>query len=161
MIGGHRQHQVESMKTRLPAMPSGLVNNLPWHHIHLHLIMDRWRSSTKTCEGCIICNACKIAYYMHIISDEGRVKYFIMFCQGVLKALLHFDWQNVVRVNSERTRLMNVELGWVEVQWQRQGGGGKRGKCSPKIIFCPPYFAPPPQFLIISVEIISCWEPWL
>ena len=36
-----------------------------------------------------------------------------------------------------------------------RGGQGGGGKCPPKIIFCPPHFAPPPQFLIISVETIS------
>ena len=35
-------------------------------------------------------------------------------------------------------------------------GGARGGKCPPQIIFCPPPFCPPPQFLIISVETISC-----
>ena len=34
-------------------------------------------------------------------------------------------------------------------------GRARVGKCPPQIIFCPPHFAPPPQFLIISVETIS------
>ena len=40
-------------------------------------------------------------------------------------------------------------------------GGGKGGQMPPQNYFLPPHFAPPLQFLIISVEIISCWEPWV
>ena len=40
-------------------------------------------------------------------------------------------------------------------------GGGKGGQMPPpKIIFCPPPILPP-QFLLISVETISRWEPWV
>ena len=40
-----------------------------------------------------------------------------------------------------------------------QGGGQGEANAPPKIIFCPPIL--PPQFLIISVETISRWEPWV
>ena len=59
-----------------------------------------------------------------MISDEVRVKYFTVFCEEVLNALLHFDWQNVVGVNIEQTRLMNVELDWFE--FRRCRGRGLR-----------------------------------
>ena len=46
-------------------------------------------------------------------------------------------------------------------QWRRQGGGARGGQMPSQNYFLPSILPLSPQFLIISVETISRWEPWV
>ena len=81
-----------------------------------------------------------------------------------LKYPVYFSENDIMKMTEEALIVIKMRLPEfvfkTNSQWRHQGGGGRGGgQMPPQNYFLPPHFAPP-QFLIISVETISRWEPW-